>query len=113
MPSYTLYMLNKNYSSWSIRTFLAARHVKLPMEVEMIYMDEPNFKQEIQKISPSMKVPSLKVTEDSGKSYFVWDSLSILEYLAELYPELLPEDREERSLARAVSAEMHAGFPKL
>ncbi|ORY01466.1 hypothetical protein K493DRAFT_312416 [Basidiobolus meristosporus CBS 931.73] len=113
MPSYTLYSLNKNYSSWSIRALLAARYVNLPMEVCMFYMDEPGFKQEIQKVSPSSKVPALKVTEDSGHSYIIWDSFAILEYLAELYPELYPRDVESRAFARSVSAEMHSGFTKV
>ncbi|ORY01465.1 glutathione S-transferase, partial [Basidiobolus meristosporus CBS 931.73] len=113
MPTYTLCLLNKNYSSWSCRALLTARHVKLPLEVEMFYMDDPNFKQKIQKFSPTLKAPALKVTEDSGHSYIIWDSLAILEYLAELHPEIHPTEREERAIARSVAAEMHSGFPKI
>ncbi|KAK9759593.1 hypothetical protein K7432_017246, partial [Basidiobolus ranarum] len=113
MTKYTLCLLNKNYSSWSIRCLLVARFVQLPVEIHMNYMDDPDWKQKMQKVSPTVKAPSLIVTEDSGKSYIVWESLSILEYLIELYPELLPKNREERSLARSVSAEMHAGFLKI
>jgi glutathione S-transferase len=108
----TLVIGNKNYSSWSMRPWLALRANNIPFEEVFIplYTDNPADKQRILSFSRAGKVPSL-VDGDIT----VWDSLAIIEYLAERFPEakLWPEDRAMRSHARSISAEMHSGFMAL
>jgi glutathione S-transferase len=99
---------NKNYSSWSLRPWLAMKVLKLDFEEKRIPLYVPGAKEEILKHSPAGKVPCL-IDGDVR----VWDSLAILEYLAEKHPQLWPADRAERAKARSVSAEMHSGFPNL
>ena len=102
---------NKNYSSWSMRPWLALRVHDIPFEEVLIplYTDNPADKQRILSFSAG-KVPAL-VDGDVT----VWDSLSIIEYLAEKFPhaKLWPEDRAARAHARSISAEMHSGFMAL
>lgn len=103
---------NKNYSSWSMRPWLALRANNIPFEEILIplYTDDPADKQRILSFSHAGKVPAL-VDGDVT----VWDSLSIIEYLAEKFPQtkLWPEDRAARAHARSISAEMHSGFMAL
>jgi len=101
---------NKNYSSWSLRAWLALRHFALPFEEERVALFEPGYKARILAYSPAGKVP---VLIDGGVA--VWESLAIGEYLAEKFPALgyWPADAAARALARSVSAEMHAGFGDL
>ena len=101
---------NKNYSSWSLRGWLAVHHVGLPYEETVIPLDQPDTRQEILRHTPSGKVPALV---HEGRA--VWDSLGICEYLAETFPEanMWPDDREARAHARSISAEMHSGFADL
>jgi glutathione S-transferase len=103
---------NKNYSSWSMRPWLALRANDIPFEEVLIplYTDNPADKQRILSFSHAGKVPAL-VDGDVT----VWDSLSIIEYLAEKFPQtkLWPEDRAARAHARSISAEMHSGFMAL
>jgi glutathione S-transferase len=105
----TLVIGNKNYSSWSMRPWLAMRASGIAFEEVFIplYTDNKADKDRILSFSRSGKVPSL-VDGDIT----VWDSLSIIEYLAERFPEagLWPEDRAARAHARSISAEMHSGF---
>ncbi len=102
---------NKNYSSWSMRPWLALRANNIPFEEVFIplYTDQAD-KDRILSVSDSGKVPALI---DGGVT--VWDSLAIIEYLAEKFPEtkLWPEDRARRAHARSISAEMHSGFMPL
>jgi glutathione S-transferase len=107
---YTIVIGDKNYSSWSLRPWLALKASEIPFQEERIRLRQPESKAEILRLSPSGKVPALKT--DVG---IIWDSLAILEYLAEQHPraELWPETREARAAARAISAEMHAGFSAL
>ena len=108
--SLTLVLGNKAYSSWSMRPWLALKQAGIPFEEIVIpmYLDETKEKMLAQ--SPAGKVPVLKHGEVT-----VWDSLAILEYLAETFPDaaLWPKDREARALARSISAEMHSGFVPL
>jgi glutathione S-transferase len=108
----TLVIGNKNYSSWSMRPWLALRASNISFEEVFIplYTDNPADKQRILSFSRAGKVPSL-VDGDIT----VWDSLAIIEYLAERFPQakLWPEDRAMRSHARSISAEMHSGFVAL
>ena len=107
---YTLVIGDKNYSSWSLRPWLALKACRIPFAEERIRLRQPDSKAEIFRHSPSGKVPALKT--DIG---VVYDSLAIVEYLAEQHPDakLWPQDREERAAARSISAEMHAGFQAL
>ena len=106
----TLVIGNKNYSSWSLRAWLALEMTGAPFEEIVIPLDREDTAAAIAAQSPSRRVPVLK----HGK-LAIWDSLAIAEYLAELFPErtLWPSDREARARARAVTAEMHAGFATL
>jgi len=99
---------NKNYSSWSLRPWLALKMLGLPFEEVRIPLYGPGSKEAILRHSPSGKVPCL-VDGDIA----VWDSLAILEYLAERHPQLWPPERAERAKARSIAAEMHSGFPNL
>ncbi|MBI4742702.1 MAG: glutathione S-transferase family protein [Betaproteobacteria bacterium] len=99
---------DRNYSSWSLRPWLAARQAGLPFEEVCIPLRNAGSKVHILKHSPSGKVPCL-IHGDT----VVWDSLAICEHLAELVPSLWPADRRARSEARSVSAEMHSGFTAL
>ncbi|HEY2249266.1 MAG TPA: glutathione S-transferase family protein [Bradyrhizobium sp.] len=100
---------NKNYSSWSMRPWLALRANNIGFEEIFIplYTDNPADKDRILSFTRSGKVPCLIDGEAT-----VWDSLSIIEYVAERFPEakLWPEDRAARAHARSISAEMHSGF---
>jgi glutathione S-transferase len=108
----TLVIGNKNYSSWSMRPWLALRATNIPFEEVLIplYTDNPADKQRILSFSRAGKVPAL-VDGDIT----VWDSLAIIEYAAERFPDakLWPEDRAARAHARSISAEMHSGFMPL
>jgi glutathione S-transferase len=107
---YTLVIGDKNLSSWSLRPWLALKHCGIPFAEERIRLRQPDSKAAILRHSPSGKVPALKT--ESG---VVWDSLAILEFLAERHPEcaLWPQDAVARAEARSISAEMHAGFVTL
>ncbi|HEX2365401.1 MAG TPA: glutathione S-transferase family protein [Bradyrhizobium sp.] len=100
---------NKNYSSWSMRPWLAMRAAGIPFEEIFIplYTDDKADKDRILGFSRAGKVPAL-----IDGDITVWDSLSIIEYLAERFPDakLWPQDRAARAHARSISAEMHSGF---
>jgi glutathione S-transferase len=110
MAEFTIYIANKNYSSWSLRGWLALRHSGAPFEEAVIPLGEANTRANILRHSPSAKLPALH-----HGSLVIWESLAIGEYLAERFPDakLWPGDGEARAVARAVSAEMHAGFRAL
>jgi glutathione S-transferase len=103
---------NKNYSSWSMRPWLALRANNIAFEEIFIplYTDVQADKERILSFSHSGKVPALIDVDVT-----VWDSLAIIEYLAEKFPKtrLWPEDRAARAHARSISAEMHSGFMPL
>jgi len=110
MTDLTLYIGNKNYSSWSLRPWIAMRVFDIPFEEVLIPFDFDAGNPDIKAISQSGRVPLLM---DGGLK--IWESLSILEYLAELFPEkaIWPEERATRALARSVSSEMATGFSGL
>jgi len=110
MADFTIYIGNKNYSSWSLRGWLALKATEAPFEEVLIKLHEPNTRTEVLRHSPSGRVPALKHGEIT-----VWESLAIGEYLAERFPKakLWPSDIAARAAARAVSTEMHAGFSAL
>ena len=99
---------NLNYSSWSIRALLMARHVGLEAVEEIVPLDFPDTTTRLAEISPTRKVPLLIWDDET-----VWDSLAIIEWLAERHASVWPKDQKARARARAISAEMHSGFPDL
>jgi glutathione S-transferase len=99
---------NKNYSSWSLRPWLAMKVLGIPFRERRIPLYGPESKRSILEHSPAGKVPCLVDGE-----LRVWDSLAILETLAEREPRLWPAEAALRARARSISAEMHAGFPSL
>lgn len=107
---YALVIGDKSFSSWSLRPWLAMKHCGIPFAEERIRLRQPDSKAEILRHTPAGKVPALKT-----KTGLVWESLAILEYLAERHPEhrLWPQDGEARAVARSIAAEMHAGFAAL
>jgi glutathione S-transferase len=98
---------NKNYSSWSLRPWIAMQVLGIPFQELRIPLYGTGATEEILRYSPTGKVPCLV----AGATR-VWDSLAILEYLAESHP-LWPEAPAARAMARSISAEMHSGFPHL
>jgi glutathione S-transferase len=106
--AYKLVIGNKNTSSWSLRPWLAMRVAGIPFEEINIDLRASDAKARILTYSPSGKVPALLA---GGR--VTWDSLAILELLAERRPALWPRAAAARALARSVSAEMHAGFQAL
>ena len=109
-----LYIGNKNYSSWSMRPWVLMRQAGIPFEEHMVRFDsfapDSSFKRALAGVSPTGRVPLLM---DDG--FAVWDSLAIVEYLAERFPDraLWPAAPRDRARARSVCAEMHAGFAAL
>jgi glutathione S-transferase len=101
---------SKNWSSWSLRPWLAIKRTGAPFKETLIRLRRTETSAEIAQISPSGRVPVLK-----AGALTIWDSLAICEYLADRFPEaaLWPADAEARALGRAAAAEMHSGFPSL
>jgi glutathione S-transferase len=98
---------NKNYSSWSMRPWIAMKAAGIPFEETVISLNAPDFKAQVGAVSGTGKVPVL-----IDGAVQVWESLAILEYLAEKFPtaHLWPADAAARAHARAIANEMHAGF---
>ena len=99
---------NKNYSSWSLRPWIAMKALGIEFQEKRISLYVPGARDEILRHSPAGKVPVLLHEKNT-----VWDSLAILEYLAEMHPKMWPAERAARARARSLSAEMHSGFPNL
>src|SRR5436190_12408754 len=101
---------NKNYSSWSLRPWIAMKVAGIAFEERVVSLNDVQFKRLVGEISPAGKVPAL-----ADGDVRVWESLAILEYLAEKFPEkrLWPQQAGARAHARAIAAEMHAGFAAL
>jgi glutathione S-transferase len=110
MADFTIYIGNKNYSSWSLRAWLMIKAAGVEFEEVLIPLYVPESRAELLRHSPSGKVPALR-----HGTLTVWESLAIGEYLAEAVPaaRLWPEDGEARAVARAASHEIHAGFREL
>lgn len=101
---------NKNYSSWSLRPWMALTMAGIPFQETVIPLDTPDTPRLIAEHSPAGRVPVLR----HGR-LVIWESLAIMEYLAETFPDkhLWPKAVSARAMARAVSNEMHAGFGAL
>jgi glutathione S-transferase len=113
----TLIIGNRNYSSWSLRPWLAMKVAGIDFTDRRVLLDRPETKSDILRYSPSGKVPCL-VEERSdlpGGSLVIWDSLAICEYVNEAHADdaLWPREMAPRARARAVAAEMHSGFSPL
>ena len=106
--SLTLFIANKNYSSWSLRPWLLMRVLDIPFVEQLSPFTATGTGQSFKAVSPTGKVPCLV-----DGAAVVWDSLSIVEYLAERYPAVWPADPLARAWARSASAEMHSGFATL
>ncbi len=110
----TLYIGNKNYSSWSMRPWVLMRQAGIPFEEVMVRFDsfdgDSQFKRTISAVAPTAKVP---VLVDGDR--VIWDTLAIAEYLVEQFPELKlwPAHPGARARARSICAEMHSGFANL
>jgi glutathione S-transferase len=106
--TYTLHIGNKNYSSWSLRPWVIMKELNIPFtEVVHPFGDQDNWRDYEQQTGARL-VPCL---QHSG--FTVWDSLAIIEYLAELHAGVWPENPGARAWARSVAAEMHSGFMTL
>ena len=105
-----LIVANKAYSSWSQRAWILLAHFKIPFEETVIPLDLPETHAKILKHSPNGKVPAL-----IDGPITVWESLSVIEYVAETHPEkaIWPRGKAARAHARSLAAEMHAGFQGL
>jgi glutathione S-transferase len=110
MPEITLVIGDKNYSSWSLRAWLALKATGAPFREELVRLYQPDTRLRILAHSAAGKVPVLK-----DGPITVWESLAIGEYLAERFPaaRLWPADAAARAYARSVATEMHGGFPAL
>jgi glutathione S-transferase len=106
----TLVFGNKNYSSWSFRPWIAMTVTGTPFTEQLVPLFQPGSRERILGVSPAGKVPVLIDGEAR-----VWESLAILEHLAEKFPAaaLWPSDPQARAHARSIAAEMHAGFAPL
>ena len=101
---------NKNYSSWSMRPWVLLRQAGIAFEEIQLWFDQDAHAKEAERYSPTGLVPVLLVDGTPA-----WDSLAICETIAEMFPEkgLWPADARARQVARAICAEMHAGFRDL
>lgn len=115
----TLYIGNKNYSSWSMRPWVLMKQAGIAFDEVMLRFDsfEPGsgFRQGVDALGTTGKVPVLKDSDAGGTDLLVYDTLAIAEYLAEKFPELhlWPADLRARAHARSACAEMHSGFAAL
>ena len=122
-----LLIANKNYSSWSLRPWVLMHTLGIPFQERLVPFVAPGDPNPFATFSPSGKVPCLRDRQDdrevaggspggAGKTdgaRTVWDSLAIIEYLAERHAGVWPADVDARAWARSASAEMHAGFGTL
>ena len=101
---------NKNYSTWSLRSWLLLREAEIDFDEQRILLDVEDTAADIAGVNPAGTVPVLQLDDT-----VVWDTLAIAETVAERWPEkqLWPEDAQLRAYARSICAEMHSGFPVL
>jgi glutathione S-transferase len=105
---YSLYIANKNYSSWSLRPWVLMRELQIPFAEQVVPFHRAADWVAYRRLSPNGKVPCLV-----DGSTTVWESLAIVEYLAERHPHVWPEGVQARAWARSAASEMHAGFGEL
>jgi len=108
----TLFIGDKNYSSWSLRPWLCLRWARIEFNEQLISLAQEGYGsgqiEDVLRVSPAGKVPALHVG-----TLRIWDSLAIAEWVAEQAPAMWPADAADRAEARSVVSEMHAGFPDL
>ena len=102
--TYTLFTANRNYSSWSLRPWLLMRALDIAFDDQKVLFEADNHASFL-KFAPNAQVPCLH-----DGATIVWDSLAIMEYLAERHEGVWPDDPEKRTWARCAAAEMHGGF---
>ena len=102
---FELHIANKNYSSWSLRPWLLMKALAIPFVEKLHYFSPPGTPSTFVTLSPSAKVPVLV-----SNGIPIWDTLSIVEYLAEEYPDVWPSEKVNRAWARSACAEMHSSF---
>lgn len=105
---YQLHIANKNYSSWSLRPWVLMTALDIPFTEQLTPFSAGAVQTAFKAFSPTAKVPCL--VDDNQ---VVWDSLAIIEYLAERHRGVWPEENTARTWARCASAEMHSGFTAL
>lgn len=105
--AYTLFTANRNYSSWSLRPWVLMKVLDIPFQDELVLFKEQNYDR-FRQFSPNGQVPCLHDADQ-----VIWDSLAIVEYLAERHKGVWPFDDKERAWARSAAAEMHGGFAAL
>ncbi|CAM3845605.1 glutathione S-transferase family protein [Xenorhabdus thuongxuanensis] len=106
---YTLWIANKNYSSWSLRPWILLKALDIPFNEKLSYFEDgKSSREKFQVFSPTGLVPCLIDGEIT-----VWDSLAIVEYIAEDHAQVWPSDKTARAWARSAAAEMHSGFATL
>jgi glutathione S-transferase len=112
--AYTALIGSRNFSSWSLRGWLAVKLTGVPFETKLFKFHTAE-RAQIASASPSGLVPALTIARSGHAPFAVWDSLAMGEFLAEAHPNahLWPEDKFARARARSVSAEMHSGFAEL
>lgn len=102
---FELHIANKNYSSWSLRPWLLMKALDIPFVEKLHYFSSPETPSRFDVLSPSAKMPVLV-----SNGFSIWDTLSIVEYLAEEHPGVWPLEKINRAWARSACAEMHSGF---
>ena len=109
--SYTLYIGNYAYSSWSLRGWLLLHRFDIPFSSRMVEFASAEVREQMQPLAPARTVPTLEI----APGVVVWDSLAIAEELASRHPEagIWPDDPDLRALARCLASEMHSGFGDL
>ncbi|NCN83453.1 MAG: glutathione S-transferase family protein [Sphingomonadales bacterium] len=110
--TYTLITANRNYSSWSLRPWILMKALEIPFIDDIIYFEEENYER-FREFAPNGQVPCLKDDRGDGRTDTIWDSLAIVEYLAERHGGCWPDDGNARTWARCAAAEMHGGFAPL
>ena len=100
-----LHIANKNYSSWSLRPWLLMKALDIPFVEKLHYFSSPETPSTFGELSPSAKMPVLV-----SHGFSIWDTLAIVEYLAEDHPAVWPAKKINRAWARSACAEMHSGF---
>ncbi|KAM0485528.1 hypothetical protein ACHAPX_001516 [Trichoderma viride] len=108
--TYTLYIGNKRYSSWSMRPWVLLKALNIPFDEKLVFFgsDLASQRTEFLRFSPSAKVPCL--FDSASSTAAIVDSLAIAEYVAEACPAVWPSDKLARAFARCAAAEMHSGF---
>jgi glutathione S-transferase len=102
---FELRIANKNYSSWSLRPWLLMKDRGIPFVEKLHYFSSPGTPNTFDTLSPSAKMPVLV-----SNGFSIWDTLSIVEYLAEEYSDVWPSEKINRAWARSACAEMHSSF---